>query len=290
MFIYPKLKNLWIKLVKNYTDNESLIMRGLYILKSKYQSSGRFYHNLEHVEDMLNAVETNNIEFKDPDSTLFAIWFHDIIYNPKRSDNEVKSAEFAENFLNIIMYDPQKISLIRNMIIKTKNHRIDENDDSDTKLFLDLDLLILGANPYYYWNYVYNIRKEYSFIPDKIFYLERSKILKSFLSRKRIYKTKIFNEGFEKFAKKNIQSELRLIKMQNTYLKWLRNENNNNYDLITNKLFKITSDNGYEYVLKLDDLGPKNTFIIFRNTRNQRFISAWTNKKGFNIDELDHID
>lgn len=84
--------------------------------------------------------------------------------------------------------------------------------------------------------------------------------------------------------------------MQNEFIEWLREtENTINIkeidfnSLIEKRLIEIAKKNGYEYVMKFDDLGPDKFLLIFRNKRNLKFISAFTNEKGFSDEELDHI-
>ena len=215
------LKNQWIKLVAKYTEDQIIILQGFESIKNFYQSTGRYYHDLSHIENMLSTVEIDKIKFDDLDSVFFAIWFHDIIYNVKRSDNEEKSADLAEMFLNKINYDFRKINKIRQMIIKTKNHQVDEkNDNFDTKLFLDLDLLILGEDSDVYQRYAENIRKEYSIVPDQIYFAERAKILDHFLKQRKIFKTKKFNDVYETIARRNIQTEINDILKYKSSLKF----------------------------------------------------------------------
>ena len=84
--------------------------------------------------------------------------------------------------------------------------------------------------------------------------------------------------------------------MQKEFIEWLRNTeniiNNNEIDfnsLIEKRLIEIANKNGYEYVMKFDDLGPNKILLIFQNKKNLKFISAFINEKGFSDEELDHI-
>ena len=88
----------------------------------------------------------------------------------------------------------------------------------------------------------------------------------------------------------------RLELMQNKFIEWLRKTentiNHNKIDfnsLIEKRLIDIANENGYEYVMKFEDLGPNKILLIFRSKTNLKFISAFTNEKGFNDEELDHI-
>ena len=64
-------------------------------------SKKRHYHNLSHIRmclNELNFIKTKNTKY-DFDSIELAIWYHDIIYDPKMDNNEEKSAEFVTNVL-----------------------------------------------------------------------------------------------------------------------------------------------------------------------------------------------
>lgn len=86
---------------------------------------------------------------------------------------------------------------------------MDSYEDFNTKIFLDLDLCILGTNNEKYRNYIRNIRKEYVFVPDKIYTKERIKILENFLNQEFIFKTERFQNLYEKMARKNIKYEIK---------------------------------------------------------------------------------
>ncbi len=84
--------------------------------------------------------------------------------------------------------------------------------------------------------------------------------------------------------------------MQKVFMEWLRKTentiNHNKIDfnsLIEKRLIDIANENGYEYVMKFEDLGTNKILLIFRNKTNLKFISAFTNEKGFSDEELDHI-
>ena len=94
------------------------------------------------------------------------------------------------------------------MILGTQKH--DATDlDYDGKLFLDLDLAILGTNENIYQNYKNAIRREYSFVPWFLYRRSRAKIMTNFLEREFIYFTDELREKFETQARANIANEIK---------------------------------------------------------------------------------
>ena len=140
------LRNEWNNLVSKYSNNKILINNTFNDIEICYSSSDRYYHNLSHVKFMLSEAENFRTEFDDFNSIRFSVWFHDIIYEVDRSDDEERSADMAEAFLIKINYDKIKILNIKNLIRKTKNQQNTKSTDLfDPLIFLDLDLLILGT-------------------------------------------------------------------------------------------------------------------------------------------------
>ena len=158
---------------------------------------------------MLSEAKRFESRINDYDSVCYAIWFHDIIYNPLRGDNEERSAECAKEFLDNIKYEKKRIRKVEELILRTKDHTIPKgNENYDMKVFLDLDLLILGMEREQYVKYANNIRKEYNFVPEDIYNKERKKILNQYLNSQFIYKTKKFRDLYEKQARNNIKFEI----------------------------------------------------------------------------------
>jgi uncharacterized HAD superfamily protein len=84
--------------------------------------------------------------------------------------------------------------------------------------------------------------------------------------------------------------------MQREFREWLRQTKNTINikeielrELIEKKLINLTDENGYEFIMRFDDAGPDHIFLIFRNKKNLKFISAYANEEGFDDEELDHI-
>jgi predicted metal-dependent HD superfamily phosphohydrolase len=155
---------------------------------------------------MTDRAENYRDKLTDPDTVLFSIFYHDIVYNTKRQDNEQKSADTARDRLTKLGVPPDKISACQNQIIATKDHK--SSDNTDTDYLLDFDLAILGDTPEKYKSYSKNIRKEYSLYPEFLYKRGRKKVLEKLLNADRIFKTSHFHESFEKQARVNIKSEL----------------------------------------------------------------------------------
>ncbi len=200
------LKTEWQRVMQNYCADELKIDETFQILVKKYSEKHRVYHNLSHINYLLE--EAKKIEFEDFDSVYFAIWFHDAIYEPKRSDNEIESAKLADKLLQELSFPENKITNIEKIILATQKHNA-ENLDADGKIFLDLDLSILGANPELYQKYSQAIRQEYSHVWNFLYRRGRKKILERFLLREVIFFSDEIRKNFEKQAQINLANEIK---------------------------------------------------------------------------------
>ena len=88
---------------------------------------------------------------------LFAVFYYDIVYNVKRTDNEEKSAALAVKRLESLGVAGEPIAICKMQILATKNHAI--SGINDTNLFTDADLMVLGQAPIVYNQYCQQIRK-----------------------------------------------------------------------------------------------------------------------------------
>ncbi|MFC3901560.1 Predicted metal-dependent phosphohydrolase, HD superfamily [Acinetobacter marinus] len=203
------LKITFLSLLDRYTTDEVLKNQLWAEIETHYAEQGRHYHTLLHLEALLthlNAVESNIACW---DSILFCLYYHDMIYDVNRSDNEEKSAELATQRMTQLKISNEIIQLCRSHILATKSHQRSTNQD--TNYFLDADLSILGQAWDVYSQYTAQIRQEYAIYPEKIYSAGRKKVVQHFLEMQRIYKTDYFYDRLEAQAKCNLQQELHLL-------------------------------------------------------------------------------
>lgn len=200
------LQEIFISLVLRYSKNEALAIECWREIEKKYSNRKRHYHNLSHLELLVNELKEYYNSVNDWDILLFAVFYHDIIYNVLKSDNEEKSAELAVKRLSQIAIAVDRIRTCKEHILATKTHL--PGDNHDTNLFTDADLSILGQAPEIYNHYCGQIRKEYSLYPDIIYNPGRKKVLLHFLGMEKIYKTAPFFCKYEREARENMQREL----------------------------------------------------------------------------------
>ena len=155
---------------------------------------------------MLGHLPLLTHQIDDADCIRFATFYHDFIYHTGKKDNEAKSAEVAEEAMHQLGIPLEQIKRCRNHIIATASHQ--ESADEDTSCFLDLDLVVLGADWETYKRYAHNVRQEFKRYPDFIYKPGRRKVLRQFLEYEFIYKTQTFRERFESQAKLNLKQEL----------------------------------------------------------------------------------
>lgn len=155
---------------------------------------------------MLDELEVHKHKFKNWDTIIFAIAYHDIIYNTLKTNNEERSADVAVKKLSAASFPDQSVAFCKRLILATKRH---ERADEETNLFTDADLSILGAEPESYNKYAEQIRREYSIYPDLVYNPGRKKVLMHLLGMSNIYKTKEFADKYEVQARINIEAELK---------------------------------------------------------------------------------
>jgi predicted metal-dependent HD superfamily phosphohydrolase len=185
------INELWTEIEKNYSNKK------------------RHYHTLQHLANLMAQLTEVKGEIRNWETILFTLYYHDIIYNSLKSDNEEKSAEVAEKRMKQISVSNDTIELCKNQILATKSHV--KSADTDTNYFTDADLSVLGQDWETYSVYCKNVRKEYSIYPDFVYNLGRKKVLNHFLSMDRIFKTDFFHKKFEKQSKQNLQKEIELL-------------------------------------------------------------------------------
>jgi predicted metal-dependent HD superfamily phosphohydrolase len=145
-------------------------------LRKAYSSSDRFYHNLTHIEDCLSLFDQTNFLAVHPEEVELAIWFHDVVYDTHRNDNEQKSAEWAESVILQSGLSHATAERVSHSILATRH--IGEVTGADGQLTADVDLSILGRAEKTFWQYEQNIRKEYAWVPEELFRQKRIEILR----------------------------------------------------------------------------------------------------------------
>src|SRR6266545_1841094 len=183
-------------------------------LIAAYSEAGRHYHNLDHIRHVLGTIDRLRAEAHDLISLRCAAWFHDAVYDPRASDNEERSAEWAAQALESLSLPTQVVANTRRLILLSKTHQPDPAD-ADGCLFIDADLAVLGSEEAEYRSYAQAIRREYAWVADDAYRAGRGRVLHSFLARPRIYATGILFESLEGCARRNLEMELQELSTMN---------------------------------------------------------------------------
>lgn len=176
------------------------------LLQTHFSEKHRAYHNLKHINDCLDEFEVVRGRCDDADSVEFALWFHDVIYDPKAKDNEEQSAALAWRVCGDVKLPAYFATRVRALILATKHTA--EPQGNDARIIVDVDLSILGQSEATFDKYERNIRAEYTWVPEAQFRSGRAAILKGFLARPRIYSTEYFFDKYENAARANLARSL----------------------------------------------------------------------------------
>lgn len=203
------LQDIFKSLANQFTDDQYLIDSHWEEIETQYSTEGRFYHNLTHLESVLQELVEVKENIEDWYAVLFTLFYHDLIYHVLQKNNEESSAELAATRLFELKCPPKIIETTRQQILATKLHELSEH--SDTNWFNDADLSILGQPTSVYTKYMEKVRNEYKIYPAVIYNKGREDVLRHFLRMPRIFKTDHFHEKYEYQAKVNMEMEVILL-------------------------------------------------------------------------------
>ncbi|MCF6745939.1 metal-dependent phosphohydrolase [Blastococcus sp. KM273128] len=171
----------------------------------------RRYHDLAHLAAVLGLVERLAADAPDPAAVALAAWYHDVVYDPLRADNEQVSAERARAGLRGLVPEERAEEVAR-LVLLTAAHDPEPGDANGAAL-CDADLAVLAAPPGAYAGYASAVRAEYGHLSDEEFTAGRIAVLERLLGLPRLYRLPAAAE-WEPLARANLSAELTLLRQR----------------------------------------------------------------------------
>ena len=166
----------------------------------------RRYHDATHLLACIRHWRSVAAQCDDPQAVGLALWFHDAVYWPWSKTNERRSADWARRFILGQGLPPDRArdlaDRVDRYIMATQHH--DGELHGDERWVVDIDLAILGQPPQVYDAFEQGVRREYRWVPQAAYVAGRSKVLRSFLERPRLYATDWFHHRLDAPARANL--------------------------------------------------------------------------------------
>jgi predicted metal-dependent HD superfamily phosphohydrolase len=169
----------------------------------------RRYHDLAHLAAVLGLVGELADAATDRDAVRLAAWYHDVVYDPRSSDNEQVSAERARAGLRGLVPDA-RLTEVERLVRLTAGHD-PEPGDTDGAVLCDADLAVLAGPPDAYATYASAIRIEYAHLSDHEFTSGRIAVLERLLALPALYRTEKA-QAWTATARANLTAELTLLR------------------------------------------------------------------------------
>ena len=180
------------------------------IVTRHYSEPHRHYHDQHHLAHCLDQLDLAATSIADRDQVEMAIWFHDIINEPGRADNEQRSADFFRA-LGDGLLDPEFIDVVVGLIMVT-THR-GKPLDANHRFMCDIDLASFGCPWECFMRDSDAVKAEFPG-PEADYFRGKTVFLKALLARPRIFMTDFFNARYEQQARDNIRLLLQDIEKQ----------------------------------------------------------------------------
>ncbi|WP_260955648.1 HD domain-containing protein [Pseudomonas citri] len=177
-----------------------------------YGEPHRAYHNCQHLEECLQVRQFINAPCRAPAEIDLALWFHDAIYEPLRSDNELRSAQWLDEVAHDSGLDGETRRRLYGLIMVTRHDGAPTSVDE--AVLVDTDLAILGASFDRFEEYGQQIRSEYQQVPMSVYGHKRRQVLEGFLARERIYTSAPYFDAFEQQARANLARAIAPIRLR----------------------------------------------------------------------------
>ena len=147
---------------------------------SMWNESHRSYHNLNHLNDLINQINENKSKYseKEYEKLILTALFHDVVYDPASQTNEEDSA----NFLIECVVDKKNSDIldVKQMILDTKTHNSTTNLSESFNKY-DMNIVERDFDQLLEWER--GISEEYSIYPKEEYKMGRLKFLESLLDK-----------------------------------------------------------------------------------------------------------
>jgi predicted metal-dependent HD superfamily phosphohydrolase len=157
-------------------------------LMSAWSEPQRHYYDQRHLRECLALWARRRAHSPRAGEVAIALWFHDAIYDPQASSNELSSAAWAARSLVRAGAESDTAQRVHDLVMATQHDASAALGASlDAQLLVDIDLSILGSPAERFQRYDQDVRKEYAWVPGVRYQEARAQVLQSFLDRPRLY-------------------------------------------------------------------------------------------------------
>ncbi|HEX3236440.1 MAG TPA: hypothetical protein VHR41_19775 [Gemmatimonadales bacterium] len=171
-------------------------------LDAAYREPARAYHTTAHLTDCLDQLDQFPEPVAERDLVEAALWFHDAVYDPRSSENEARSAEWAARALGGAGVEAHLVQRVSALVLLTRH--LEPTSDSAGRLLCDVDLSILGREAAEFERFERAIRTEYGWVPEPEYRAARARVLRGFVERQPLYQTVPFRIRYEETARRNL--------------------------------------------------------------------------------------
>ena len=196
----------WLGLCQDVQADESMVRAVFEKLCWAYEAPSRAYHNLTHIRNCLTDFDRWLGECDHPAVVELAIWFHDVVYDSRRPDNEQQSALLARDLLAEMKIAGWVSQDVQALILLTRHDS--PAGSPNGRLIQDVDLAILATDPATFDRYEQAVRREYDWVEDRVFWPKRSDFLQSLLRRDQLFLTTSAFQTCEGPARHNLERSI----------------------------------------------------------------------------------
>ena len=175
-----------------------------------YSESHRRYHTIDHIDACLVEFDAVRSLARSQPEVEGALWFHDVVYSPRSTENERRSADMASRFLASAGASVGSCAQVHAHVMATAHAR--EPKNAESCLVVDIDLSILGQDADTYDRFEHGVREEYKWVPLIVYRRKRAQILQSFLDRDSVYATEPFRQRYERPARANLHRAIEALR------------------------------------------------------------------------------
>lgn len=195
----------WRALLGRHTASPDTAAVGAALL-ARWSEPHRRYHDVAHLQGVLDAADELAGHAADPDAVRLAAWYHDAVY-AGAPDDEENSARLAEAELSALGVAAALVAEVARLVRLTVEHD-PAATDRNGQVLSDADLAVLALAPQDYRSNTAKVRAEYAHVSDADFRAGRARIIASLLSAPTLYRTSDGRRLWEAAARRNLEAEL----------------------------------------------------------------------------------